>query len=285
MKSNLLQYFNDKFGKVDTLFDSHTHLLGINERELAQTITRATENDVKYIVDVAVDLDSSRKTLLNHSKYNQIIFPTVGIDPEVVVPGSDLYDESINEKKIDQLLSDLDSLVSENKEDIIMIGECGLDYYWIEKQDLTSEEKNRSKYLQKKLFIGQLEISSKYNLPLTMHHRDSLDDCLEFINESGLDLFGIFHSFTGSISDARNIFQHGFSIGINGIITYKSAHELRACVKEVSGQINSPLDLYEKNVFLETDAPFLQPRGSKTRINESANIKLIYDFITDGQID
>lgn len=285
MKSNLLQYFNDKFGSADTLFDSHTHLLGIPEGQLAQTITRAKENEVKYIVDVAVDLETSRNTILNHSKYNRIIFPTVGIDPEVVVPGSDLFDKKIDEKRIDQLISELDSLVSENKEDILMIGECGLDYYWIEKQDLSKEEKERSKHLQKKLFIGQLEISSKYNLPLTMHHRDSLDDCLEFINESGLDLFGIFHSFTGSISDAMNIFQNGFAIGINGIITYKSAHDLRACVREVSGQINAPFDLYKKNIFLETDAPFLQPRGSKTKINESSNIKLIYDFLANGQID
>jgi TatD DNase family protein len=259
--------------------------MGLSNDELESTIKRAKDNGVNFMVDVAVDLETSRKTLSNHNKFINTIFPTVGIDPEVVVPGSDLYDESIDEEKIDQLLHELELLVQENKEDVLMIGECGLDYYWIEKQNLTDEEIQLSKYLQKKLFIGQLEISGKYSLPLTMHHRDSLDDCLKFIKESNLKLFGIFHSFTGSLSDAKTILENGFAIGINGIVTYKSAQELRSCVREVSEEINSPLDLYKNSVFLETDAPFLQPRGSKTKINEPSNIKLIYDYLYNGQTE
>lgn len=283
--TKLLQFFEDKFGSVDSLFDTHTHLMDLSDHELDDTVKRAIENNVKFIIDVAVDLQTSQKTLQNHIKYHDIIFPAVGIDPEVVVPGSDLYDGSIDEKKIDQLLSELELLIGNNKDDVLMIGECGLDYYWIEKQNLSIEEKERSRYLQQKLFIGQLKISSKYNLPLTMHHRDSLEECLRLINESGLDLFGIFHSFTGSISDAKNIIKNGFAIGINGIVTYKSATNLKSTVEELVGEIYSPLDLYTKNIYLETDAPFLQPRGSKTRINEPSNIKLIYNFLENGQTD
>ncbi|MCA9379768.1 TatD family hydrolase [Candidatus Dojkabacteria bacterium] len=283
--TKLLKYFEDKFGNVDSLFDTHTHLMGLSEDELEYAVKRAQNNGVNFIVDVAVDLVTSRNTLQKHKKYPEIIFPTVGIDPEVVVLGSDLYDESIDEKKVDQLLNELDSLVEENKDNVLMIGECGLDYYWIEKHDLSTEEKEKSKYLQKKLFVGQLQISSTYKLPLTMHHRDSLDKCLELINMSGLDLFGIFHSFTGNLSEAKIAIENGFAIGINGIVTYKSALELRACVQGVAGEINSPLDLYKNCVFLETDAPFLQPRGSKTKINEPANIKLIYDYLDNGQTE
>ncbi len=283
--SKLLQYFEEKFGNVDSLFDTHTHLMSLSDDELDATVKRAKDNGVNYMVDVAVDLETSLKTLQKHKKFPEIIFPTVGIDPEVVVPGSDLYDDSIDEKKIDQLLRELAQLVEENKEDVLMIGECGLDYYWIEKQNLTDEEKERSKSLQKKLFIGQLEISSKYSLPLTMHHRDSLDDCLKFILESGLDLFGIFHSFTGNLNDAKNAIDSGFAIGVNGIATYKSAEELRFCIHEIAGEFEALLDLYKNNIFLETDAPFLQPRGSKTKINEASNIKLIYDFLAHGQTE
>ncbi|HRP36825.1 MAG TPA: TatD family hydrolase, partial [Candidatus Dojkabacteria bacterium] len=118
-----------------------------------------------------------------------------------------------------------------------------------------------------------------------MHHRDSLDDCLKFILESGLDLFGIFHSFTGNLNDAKNAIDSGFAIGVNGIATYKSAEELRFCIHEIAGEFEALLDLYKNNIFLETDAPFLQPRGSKTKINEASNIKLIYDFLANGQTD
>lgn len=283
--SKLLQYFEEKFGNVETLFDTHTHLMSLSDDELDETVKRAEENGVKFMVDVAVDIETSQKTLQKHKKYPKTIFPTVGIDPEVVIPGSDLYDDSIDEKKIEQLLQELAQLVEENKEDVLMIGECGLDYYWIEKQNLSNEEKQRSKYLQKKLFIGQLEISNKYKLPLTMHHRDSLDDCLRLIVESSLDLSGIFHSFTGNRTDARKIFNLGFAIGINGIVTYKSASDLRTCVSEAVGKISTPLDLYSNQIFLETDAPFLQPRGSRTKINEASNINLIYEFLANGQIE
>ena len=280
--TKLLQYFEDKFGNVESLFDTHTHLMGLLKDELEETVERAKNNGVNFMVDVAVDLETSRQALQKHKQFLETIFPTVGIDPEVVVPGSDLYDECIDEKKVDQLLHELELLVQENKDIVLMIGECGLDYYWIEKQELSTPEKLRSKSLQKKLFEGQLKISAKYGLPLTMHHRDSLDECLKIIKESGLELFGIFHSFTGNYIDAVKIINNGFALGINGIITYKSAQDLRDTLKQMAPEINSPTDLYNNHIFLETDAPFLQPRGSRTKINEPSNIKLIYEFLANG---
>lgn len=281
--SRLLKHFNSKFEVFGGLFDSHAHLTYPSSLTLDEVVTNAKAVDIVAIIDVAVDLKTSMGALENHSKYPNFVYPTVGLHPELVVPGSDLYDASIDEARLGELFSKLEQIIEQHKDEITMVGECGIDYYWLDKSDLSEEAKEKSKSIQRELFRRHLVLADKYSLPLTIHSRDSLDDCLEIIKTSGLNPYGIFHSFTGNLSDANRIFDTGFAIGINGIATYKSAQEIRDTLKSILGQgMHSPKTLYESGIYLETDAPFLLPRGSRGASNQSSNIKLIFDSVING---
>lgn len=294
---NLLEYFQNKFGTAGTdtavntantkdmhiLFDSHCHLTWFEDDQRGQVVNESVKAGVTKIIDIAVDLQTSKITLSNAKKFPGIVYPTAGIDPEIVIPGSELFIENLTAEKI---LTELEDFIKENHRELIMIGECGLDYYWIYKNDLSEEEVEKSKKLQKQIFARQIELAAKYNLPLSIHHRDSLEDCLKMLAELGAPstppkVKAVFHSFTGDIKDAQKIINQGFAIGINGIVTYQSADGLRTAVnKLLTGQtVRTPRDLYQRNIFLETDSPFLPPRGSKNNTNVPSNIRIIADYL------
>jgi len=94
---------------------------------------------------------------------------------------------------------------------------------------------------------------------------------------------GVFHSFTGTLDEAKEINALGFPIGINGIITYKSALDLRNTLIELTKdtKITSPEDLYNIGIYLETDSPFLFPSNIEKRkkFNSPYTIKFIWEFV------
>lgn len=276
---NLSEYFQNKFGSIDFLFDSHCHLTWFDEQARTEVVSQSVESGLEKIIDIAVDLKTSKATLENARKFSGIVLPTAGIDPEIAIPGSELFIKDLTPEKVEEKLSELGDFIKENHRELLMIGECGLDYYWIYKNNLSETEINKSKDFQQQFFARQIELAEKYSLPLSIHHRDSLDDCLELLKNKNVS--AIFHSFTGGIQDAEKILADGFTIGINGIVTYKSAEDIREAVKKIllGKSIDSPEELYNSGIFLETDAPFLPPRGAKSRENSPKNIKIIFDFL------
>jgi TatD DNase family protein len=184
-----------------------------------------------------------------------------------------------------------------------MIGETGLDYYWL-KQDLKLENKAKLKSiaLQKLLFREQLRLAVKYNITATIHVRDlpteknidnttdpepllaaAFSDALEIINEFNGKVKAIFHSYTGDLATARDLLSQGFGLGFNGIVTYKSATALREILKNLTAdkKITNCNDLYKLNLYLETDSPFLIPSNLKIRppFNTPSSIKVIWDYV------
>ena len=122
-------------------------------------------------------------------------------------------------------------------ENIIAIGECGLDY-------------NRmfsSKAIQIKVFRHQIELAKKYNKPLYLHERDAFDDFYSIISKEN-NIKGIIHCFTGNLEQMNKYLNLGFYIGITGIICNKNT-ELVNAVKYL------PLD----KLIIETDSPFMTP--------------------------
>jgi TatD DNase family protein len=80
----------------------------------------------------------------------------------------------------------------------------------------------------------------------------------------GRGLTGVFHCFSGSIEEAREIIKLGFYLGIGGVLTYKNAG-LGAVLADV------PLE----HIMLETDAPYLTPVPNRGKRNESAYLTLV----------
>jgi len=139
------------------------------------------------------------------------------------------------------------------------IGEVGLDKYW----DLTYLEQ------QKEAFRRQIDLAAQYDLAVIIHSREATQDCIDIIREkqSG-NLRGIFHCFSGTIEEARQVTELGFHLGIGGVVTFKKSN---------LPEIIAETDL--EYLVLETDAPYLAPVPYRGKRNESSYIPLIADKV------
>jgi TatD DNase family protein len=142
-----------------------------------------------------------------------------------------------------------------NKRDFIAVGEIGLDFYW----DKTFVDQ------QYDAFRLQIEWALEKKVPIVIHSRNACLECVQVIKEyKGRGLTGVFHCFSGSIEEAREIIKLGFYLGIGGVLTYKNAG-LGAVLADV------PLE----HIMLETDAPYLTPVPNRGKRNESAYLTLV----------
>ncbi len=309
----------------NSLVDTHTHLHSdCYKRHIPKYLNRAKEANVEEIWLVAVDYDSSIRNIEIIKQYQRaypevILRLGIGFDMEVVVPGSDIFtiqyfslSATELEKKIKGLYEDIFARAREAEIRPALIGEIGMDFYHINNPDndyeLTRQDREHSIELQESLFRLQLQIAAENNLPVSIHSRSAEAECIEIVSEiqgTQANLAGIFHSFTGNAMQIHRITDLGFYIGINGIITYKSAERLRASVRRKIGVVdahertpdngynenavrfssNSEKEksgalkkLYEKNIVLETDSPYLIPSQTKRE-----SLKLAYgDYINDS---
>ncbi len=256
------------------MIDSHAHLY---EPDLADdldgVISRFQKIGGTYIVDSGVDPETNQTVIEQASQYEAIL-PTLGLHPEITIPGTDIYLSAVTEKWIDRNVEHLDRIIEANKQ-VIAIGEAGLDYYWIKRERLTNREKVFE--LQRHMFSELIKLATKLSKPMVIHCRDENEDkqaeaeALELIvKEGGSKIRGVFHSFTGSVSYLKDILALGFYVSFNGIVTYKNAENVRELVRAVP----------EDRILLETDAPLLSPNkrrsmgmkvGEPSFIDEVAN--------------
>src|SRR5205085_3230966 len=109
-----------------------------------------------------------------------------------------------------------------DKRSFAAVGEIGLDYYW----DVSFKSQ------QLDAFEKQIELSIQHNLPIVIHSRNSLDDCIGLVGKYKNKAKGIFHCFSGTIAQANAIMDMGFYMGIGGVITYKNSG-LAGVVREI----------------------------------------------------
>lgn len=137
------------------------------------------------------------------------------------------------------------------------IGEIGLDYFHHHASEL--------KFRQRELFILQLELAQKLNLPVIIHCRDAWEDLLSIL--SNFSIRGVVHCFSGGGMHLKKIIRLGYFIGITGTITYNTM--LPEVIKEV------PFE----HLLVETDAPYLTPKPFRGQRNEPAYITYIVDSL------
>ncbi len=141
------------------------------------------------------------------------------------------------------------------KRPFIAIGETGLDTYH-STDTLVAQQASLEQHLA---------WAMEYDRPLILHARNTLPLLLETIGGYNGRVRGVFHCFTGTYAEACRAIDMGFSLGIGGVLTYKSAHALREMLPRL------PIEA----LVLETDSPYLAPVGSKSRRNTPANLGLI----------
>ena len=146
-----------------------------------------------------------------------------------------------------------------------------MDYHYFEYLK-DGQTENEVKKQQEQLLTLQLDLARKYNLPVVIHSRDAFEDSVKIL-ENYKDLKIYFHCWgygPNEIEKVKNIFPNLW-IGFDGNITYKKAQELRDSIKKC--------DL--NNILLETDAPYLTPQIIRKEKNQPANVRYIYDFVSE----
>jgi len=213
------------------MVDTHCHLIDPQFiKDLGSVLKRAQECGISRIVNAGYDPETSSRAILMAREYPWLL-PAVGIHP------NEAADQSIKEMgRIEAMLAN---------EEVIAIGETGLDYY----RDFSPRE------AQKELFRLHIALARKNRLPVLIHTRNSLDDAISILESEDYHC-GVFHCYSGSYEQARIIMDLGFYISFAGVLTF--SRRARDVIKRL------PLD----RLLLETDAPFLSPLGHRGKRNE-----------------
>lgn len=230
--------------------DTHTHLYMPDAYPDGgvEAVENAIKAGVSQLVFPCVTLESLPEMRRLHNAFPENTRLSLGLHP------TEVYDNWSNV---------LDKMEEMLPGDFAAIGEVGIDLY----HDASRREE------QKLAFARQIKWALKFDLPVIIHCRDGLDDTLEVLGKfKGKLPKLIFHSFTGSKADVvriREICDPWF--GINGVVTFKNAPELREALPEIG------LD----RILLETDAPWLSPAPKRGQRNESSRIPYIRDKVAE----
>lgn len=221
------------------MIDTHCHLFKEYYENLGELICELKSNGIKCIIN-GTSLENNKEVLYIAKKYDNI-YPAIGFHPT----------------EIDTLNDDYIEFLKNNINEVVAIGEIGLDYYWT---------KNNKKK-QQEIFENQLKIAEKYKKPVIVHSRESISDVYNILKK--YNVTGVIHAYSGSVEMARKFIELGFKIGIGGVITFKNCN-----LKEVVKNINI------SDIVLETDSPYLSPVPERGKKNSPANLKYIAEFIS-----
>lgn len=271
----------------DVLFDLHAHLTSrkfdVSTRDEAVMAAKAA--GVDKIVDMSIDPATSFVSSALAKRYPGIVYATVGIDPQVLIPGDHYEEDYFREDFVDAKMQSLRLMAENNREFTVMIGETGIDTYHnanaVKSGEMTAEDADKSLDAQKYLFHKHLELARDLGLPVSIHSRGAEELCLGIAREFP-SVKGIFHSFTGTYEAAKQVVDIGWGLGVNGIITFKNAEQLRDVYRRLLGEVSSdwsPADFYQRGVYFETDAPYLAPEPHRGEQNRPGYVKHIYDYM------
>ena len=228
------------------MIDTHSHLYAVEfEEDRSSVLERSKAIGIERIFLPAIDSET-HDLMMHFSK------GTAGY----CLPMMGLHPCSVDVNYEDEL-----RLVEEwlKKEKFYAVGEIGLDFFH------STEWKDQ----QMDAFERQIVLAKLYQLPIVIHSRSSMDECIQIIQQKNdVGLKGIFHCFGGDERQARKIIEMGWMLGIGGVVTYKNAG--LAKLLEVL-----PLE----NIVLETDAPYLAPVPHRGKRNEPAYIQLVAEKI------
>ncbi|MHB1921936.1 MAG: TatD family hydrolase [Chitinophagaceae bacterium] len=224
------------------LTDTHAHLyLKEFDSEREAIMERALGAGVQKIYLPNIDSGHIEDLISLEKAYPDHCFAMMGLHPCYV------------HQNVESELLVMESWLKKRK--FWAIGEIGLDFYW----DQTYKEEQFLALRQ------QIDWAKQYQLPVVLHTRSATPECIrEITQKQDGTLSGIFHCFSGSLEEAREIINLGFYLGIGGVVTFKNAG---------LDKIVEQIDLH--HLVLETDAPYLAPVPYRGKQNEPAHLLLI----------
>lgn len=232
------------------LVDSHCHLDRLDltpfDGELEGALQNAREHGVGHMLCVCIDLEHFNDVLNIAKKYDSVSV-SVGVHPN---------ERGGSEPSVEQLAE-----LSQDT-NVVAMGETGLDYFRSE-GDLE---------WQRQRFRTHIEAAKQIKKPLIIHMRDATQDTLRIMQEeNAAEAGGVMHCFTGNWQAAKEALDMGFYISFSGIVTFKSAIELKEVAKKM------PMD----RMLVETDSPYLAPVPYRGKSNQPAYVKHVAEHVAE----
>jgi TatD DNase family protein len=199
----------------------------------------------------AADVDRALCICTTLEEFERVHALALGYDNFWCSAGVHPDNEDVGEPSVADLLA----LAAKPK--VVAIGETGLDYYRLGERSVADMEWQRQRYRV------HIRAARATGLPLVIHTRSASADTLGVLKEEGQgQAGGVFHCFTETAGVARAALDLGFYISFSGILTFKTAADLRAVAAFV------PLD----RCLIETDSPYLAPVPYRGKVNSPAYV-------------
>lgn len=208
------------------MIDTHSHI----GRDIGK---------LDFVILSGSNIEDSKKNI-EMARDNKKLKAAIGIHPQELVTNYQFQITNLEELLI-------------NNNDIVAIGECGLEF-----TDGVDKEG------QIKLFEAQIELAIKYDKPLIVHSRKASDETIEILKK--YNCRGVIHCYTGGIKRIKNV-PESFYFGIDGNLTYESG--LQEVVKNIP----------KNRLVLETDSPFLTPIPHRGEINKPEFVEFVYQEV------
>jgi len=230
------------------LVDTHCHLYGQQfKQDLSAVMQRAADAGVEKFYLPAIDSEVIADIFAMEEAYSGKCFAMMGLHPC-----------SVNENYKEELRIAEEWI---NKRPFAAIGEIGLDFYW--DKTFTTQQYDA--------FEMQMQWALQRNLRIVIHSRNAMQETIDTVKPfAAKGLRGIFHCFSGNASDAEQVIDLGFLLGIGGVVTYKNAG-LAEALQNIS------LD----HLVLETDAPYLTPVPFRGKRNESSYLTYVVQKLAE----
>jgi len=230
--------------------DSHCHLTfpELAERlpEIRQAMADARVDRALCICTTLEEFESVHSLAMKYDNF----WASVGVHPD---------NEGVTEPSVEDLLQ------RAALPRVVAIGETGLDYYQM--QERKGGRGIADMEWQRRRFRTHIHAARQVQKPLVIHTRAASDDTLAILKEEGEDgsagcAGGVFHCFTETAEVARAALDLGFYISFSGILTFKSAQDLRDVAAFV------PID----RLLIETDSPYLAPVPFRGKTNNPSYV-------------
>ena len=229
-------------------FDTHAHIGLVCEDAIEQlmVIQEARQASVARLVSICnslfdfVRVYENLKTALN-------VYHSVGVSPsEVKNPGKDWIQTIEASARLPR---------------VVALGEIGLDYYC----------KFGDKKSQIELFITQLDLAAKLNLPVIIHNREAGKDVLDILKDRLPPKGGVLHCYSENAEYARKALDLNLYFSFAGNLTYRNAKNLHETVEVL------PLD----RILIESESPFMVPADHRGKRNMPKYLPITARFLAE----
>jgi TatD DNase family protein len=249
--------------------DIHSHVNFKAFKEDGDAVIKRALDNGTWLINVGSQFSTSKRAVEIANKYKEGVFAIVGLHP-IHLEESYHDDEEIGGEGFKTRAEEFDKdayleLLKDPK--VVGIGECGLDYFHCKPETIEK---------QKKTFREHVALAQETGKALMLHVRNdpknsslnAYHDVLEILKDfSGVK--GDVHFFAGSVEDAKNFNELGFTVSFTGVITF--THDYDEVIKNV------PLDM----IMADTDCPYVAPVPYRGKRNEPVYVREIVKKIAE----